>query len=146
SISLRYFNAAGADPDGRLGEEHEPETHLIPLLFRALLTGNPVTIYGNDYETPDGTCLRDYVHVDDLAQAHIQSVEHLLAGGASDRFNVGTGAGHSVLEVIRTVEDVTGRKVPYVIGPRREGDSPALVAASTRLRRSLNWKPQYTNL
>jgi UDP-glucose 4-epimerase len=146
SVSLRYFNAAGADPGGRLGEEHEPETHLIPLLLRAVATGTPITIFGQDYPTPDGTCIRDYIHVDDLAQAHILALEHLRNGGASRRFNVGTGAGHSVMEVVRAVEEVTGRKVPYTIGPRREGDPPALVAGSERLRSELAWKPQYTEL
>ncbi len=146
SVSLRYFNAAGADPAGSLGEEHDPETHLIPLLLRAVTTGKPVTVFGNDYDSPDGTCIRDYIHVDDLAQAHILAVEYLLGGGASDQFNVGTGAGHTVLQVIRAVEEVTGQKVPYVIGPRREGDPPALVAGSDKLRTRLGWKPQYTSL
>jgi UDP-glucose-4-epimerase GalE len=145
-VTLRYFNASGADPEGRLGEEHEPETHLIPLLMRAVETGKPVTIFGNDYPTPDGTCVRDYIHVNDLAQAHILAVEHLLAGGASDQFNVGTGSGHTVMEVVRAVEEVTGQKVPYVIGPRREGDPPELVAASDKLRQKLGWEPQYADL
>jgi UDP-glucose-4-epimerase GalE len=146
SVRLRYFNACGADPQGRLGERHVPETHLIPLVLRAVETGQPVTVFGDDYETPDGTCIRDYVHVNDLAQAHIQSLEYLLGGGASDAFNVGTGTGHTVLEIIRAVEEVTGRKVPYTTGPRREGDPPALVAASDKLRAGLGWKPQYTDL
>jgi UDP-glucose-4-epimerase GalE len=145
-VCLRYFNASGADPEARLGEEHDPETHLIPLLFRAVLTGKPVTLFGDDYDTPDGTCIRDYIHVNDLAQAHILAVEHLLNGGASDRFNVGTGTGHSVLEVVRAVEEVTGQKVPYAIGPRRAGDPPALVAASDKLRKTLGWAPQYADL
>jgi UDP-glucose-4-epimerase GalE len=146
SVSLRYFNASGADPGGTLGEEHDPETHLIPLLFRAIITGRQVTVYGNDYDTPDGTCIRDYIHVNDLAQAHILAVEALAAGAGSGQFNVGTGAGHSVMEVIRAVEEVTGQKVPFVVGPRREGDSPGLVASSDRLRRTFQWKPQYTDL
>jgi len=146
NVRLRYFNACGADPQGRLGERHEPETHLIPLVLRAVATGRPVTVFGDDYETPDGTCIRDYIHVNDLAQAHIQSLEYLLGGGASDAFNVGTGTGHTVLEIIRAVEEVTGRKVPYTIGPRREGDPPALVAASDKLRGGLGWKPQYMDL
>ena len=145
-ICLRYFNASGCDPEGRLGEEHEPETHLIPLLLRAVLTGKPVTVFGDDYPTPDGTCIRDYIHVLDLAQAHILAVEHLLHGGASDQFNVGTGTGHTVMEMIRAVEEVTGKKVPYVVGPRREGDPPALVAAPDKLRRTLGWEPRYTEL
>ncbi len=146
SVCLRYFNASGADPEGHLGEEHEPETHLIPLILRAIRTRQPISVFGGDYPTPDGTCIRDYIHVDDLAQAHILAVEHLLNGGASDQFNVGTGSGHSVLEVIRAAEEVTGQKVPYVIGPRREGDPPALVAAPDKLRQRLGWTPRYTDL
>jgi UDP-glucose 4-epimerase len=146
SVCLRYFNASGADPEGRLGEEHEPETHLIPLLLRAVQTGQPVTVFGDDYPTPDGTCIRDYIHVDDLAQAHILAVEYLIGGGISDRFNVGTGTGHTVREMIRTVEEVTGKKVPYTVGPRRDGDPPSLVAASDKLRQNLAWAPQYTDL
>jgi UDP-glucose-4-epimerase GalE len=145
-VALRYFNASGADPEARLGEEHEPETHLIPLLFRAVLTGRPITLFGDDYDTPDGTCIRDYIHVNDLAQAHILAVEYLLNGGASAQFNVGTGTGHSVMEVVRAVEEVTGQKVPYVIGPRRPGDPPALVAASDKLRSTLGWQPQFADL
>jgi UDP-glucose-4-epimerase GalE len=146
SVCLRYFNASGADPEGVLGEEHEPETHLIPLLLQAVQTGQPVTVFGDDYPTPDGTCIRDYIHVYDLAQAHILAVEYLIAGGVSDRFNVGTGTGHTVLEMIRTVEEVTGKKVPCIVGPRRDGDPPSLVAASGRLRMTLGWTPQYTDL
>jgi UDP-glucose 4-epimerase len=146
SVCLRYFNAAGADPEARIGEEHDPETHLIPLVLRAVLTGNPVTVFGTDYDTPDGTCVRDYIHVNDLAQAHILAVEYLLNGGVSDQFNVGTGTGHTVMEIIRAVEEVTGRKVPYVTGPRREGDPPALVAASGKLRTRLGWSPRYSDL
>ena len=142
SIALRYFNACGCDPDSGLGEEHHPETHLVPLLFRAVDTGTPVTLFGDDYETPDGTCIRDYIHVSDLASAHIRALDHLMAGGASDAFNVGTGAGLSVLEVMNAVERVTGKKVPYTMGPRREGDPPTLVANSDRLRTELGWSPQ----
>src|SRR5205823_5440558 len=116
SVCLRYFNASGADPQGNLGEEHEPETHLIPLVLRAVKTGQPITVFGDDYATPDGTCIRDYIHVNDLAQAHILALEYLANGGASEKFNVGTGTGHSVLEIIRAAEEVTGRKVPYVVG------------------------------
>ena len=146
SISLRYFNASGADAESGLGEEHEPETHLIPLLFRAILTGKPATIFGDDYPTPDGTCIRDYIHVNDLAQAHILAVESLLAGGRPDAFNVGTGSGYSVREVVSAVEEVTGKKVPYVVGPRREGDPAELVADSTKLRHTLNWTPRESAL
>jgi len=146
SVALRYFNASGADPQGQLGEEHEPETHLIPLLFRAVLSGEPATVFGDDYDTPDGTCIRDYIHVNDLAQAHILAVEYLMAGGSSDQFNVGIGRGYSVKEVIRAVEEVTGRKVPLVVGGRREGDPPRLVACSDRLRARLGWNPSYSDL
>jgi UDP-glucose 4-epimerase len=146
SVCLRYFNASGADPGAALGEEHSPETHLVPLVLRAVETRQPITVFGDDYATPDGTCIRDYIHVYDLAQAHILAVEYLLNGGASDQFNVGTGAGGSVMEMIRTVEEVTGRKVPYVVGARREGDPPSLVASSRKLRDCLGWSPQYANL
>ncbi|MEO8657591.1 MAG: UDP-glucose 4-epimerase GalE [Bryobacteraceae bacterium] len=146
SIALRYFNACGADPDGHLGEEHEPETHLIPLIFRAIVSGKPLTVFGVDYPTPDGTCLRDYIHVSDLAEAHILALESLLQGGPSGAYNVGTGTGKSVLEVIRAVEEVTGKTVPYTTGPRREGDPATLVASSEKLRRVLGWQPRYADL
>jgi UDP-glucose-4-epimerase GalE len=146
SIALRYFNASGADPAGGLGEEHEPETHLIPLLFRAVATGEPVTIFGDDYDTPDGTCIRDYIHVNDLAAAHILAVEYLLKNGVSEKFNVGTGEGHSVREVMKAVEEVTGKNVPHRIGARREGDPAVLVASSQKLRGTLGWKPLFGEL
>lgn len=146
SIALRYFNACGSDPESGLGEEHDPETHLIPLLLRAVVNETPIIIYGDDYETPDGTCIRDYIHVADLAEAHVLALEKLLAGGASDAFNVGTGTGHSVMEVLRAVEEVTGRTVPYEIGPRRAGDAPTLVANSAKLKRTLGWKPRFPDL
>jgi UDP-glucose 4-epimerase len=146
SVCLRYFNASGADPKGRAGEDHAPETHLIPLLFRAVRTGKPVTLFGDDYATPDGTCIRDYIHVTDLAQAHIAAVKALCGGGGSKKFNVGTGQGFSVKEVLRAVEKVTGKKVPFEMGPRRDGDPPSLVADSTRLQRELGWKPEYSDL
>jgi UDP-glucose-4-epimerase GalE len=146
SIALRYFNACGADPEAGLGEEHDPETHLIPLLLRAVRTGQPITLYGNDYDTPDGTCLRDYIHVADLAEVHVLALEALLAGGPSAVYNVGTGVGHSVVEVLRAVEDVTGQKAPFVMGPRRAGDAPVLVADADRLGRALGWKPRFTDL
>ena len=145
-IRLRYFNACGAEPEAGLGEAHDPETHLIPLILRAILTGKPVTVFGEDYDTPDGTCIRDYIHVSDLAEAHVLAIEYLLAGGASDVFNVGTGSGHSVTEVISAVERVTGKKVPRVIGARREGDPPKLVADSKKLRDTLKWKPTRSDL
>ncbi len=141
SVCLRYFNASGADPEGRAGEDHEPETHLIPLLLTAVRTGKPMTVFGNDYETADGTCIRDYIHVTDLARAHIVALESLANGDSSKKYNVGTGHGYSVHEVIRAVEDVTGKKVPFQFGPRREGDPALLVADSTRLQRELGWKP-----
>ena len=146
SISLRYFNAAGADPEANLGEEHEPETHLIPLLFRAVQTGKPMTIFGDDYPTPDGTCIRDYIHVNDLAQAHLLAIEALAQGAPTDWFNVGTGTGHSVQEVLNAVEGVTGRKVPHTIGPRRAGDPAVLVANAAKLRSALGWVPEYVDL
>ncbi len=146
SVCLRYFNASGCDPEGGLGEEHEPETHLIPLVLRAVQTGKPITVFGDDYATPDGTCIRDYIHVNDLAQAHILAVDYLVNGGTSQKFNVGTGTGHSVLELIHAAEEVTGKKVPYIVGPRREGDPPSLVASSRKLRERLGWAPQFAEL
>jgi UDP-glucose-4-epimerase GalE len=146
SVCLRYFNAAGSAPDGALGEQHEPETHLIPLILRAVLSGKPVTVFGEDYDTPDGTCIRDYIHVEDLAEAHILALEYLLAAGSSDQFNVGTGSGHSVMEVIRAVEEVTGQKVPYMMGTRREGDPARLVASSDKLQSKLGWQPRSSDL
>jgi UDP-glucose 4-epimerase len=146
SIRLRYFNACGAEPESGLGERHDPETHLIPLMLRAIQTGKPMTLFGDDYATPDGTCIRDYIHVSDLADAHVLAVEHLLRDGASEVFNVGTGAGHSVLEALTAVERVTGKKVPHTIGPRREGDPPSLVADSQKLQSALSWRPERADL
>jgi UDP-glucose-4-epimerase GalE len=146
SVVLRYFNACGAEPEANLGERHEPETHLIPLLFRAAISGEPVQIFGDDYPTPDGTCIRDYIHVADLASAHLAALDHLLGGGESRQFNVGTGTGNTVMEVLRAVEEISGRKVPYKIAPRREGDSPSLVANSQKLKSQLNWTPQRSDL
>ncbi len=146
SVRLRYFNACGAAPESGLGERHEPETHLIPLILRAVQTGTPVTLFGDDYPTPDGTCIRDYIHVSDLAQAHIAAVEYLLKGGKSDSFNAGTGGGHSVKEVLTAVERVTGKSAPHSIGPRREGDPPSLVADSTKLQNTLGWRPKRADL
>ena len=145
-IRLRYFNACGAEPQAGLGERHDPETHLIPLLLRAIQRNQPMTIFGDDYPTPDGTCIRDYIHVSDLAEAHVLAVEHLLNGGASGGYNVGTGEGHSVTEVLNAVESVTGKKVPYRIGPRREGDPPSLVADSSKLQHELGWRPKRADL
>lgn len=146
SVCLRYFNACGADPIGRAGEMHDPETHLIPLLLRAIQTGKPITLFGSDYPTPDGTCIRDYIHVTDLARAHIVAVEALMNGGPSRQYNAGTGRGYSVKEVLSAVEKITGQKVPFTMGPRRPGDPPALVADSTLLQRELGWKPEYSDM
>jgi UDP-glucose-4-epimerase GalE len=146
SIRLRYFNACGAAPGSGLGEQHEPETHLIPLTLRAVQTGKPVMVFGDDYDTPDGTCIRDYIHVSDLADAHILALEHLLRGGGSDFFNLGTGTGHSVKEVLAAVERVTGLSVPYIVGPRREGDPPRLVADPSKVQKELGWKPKRAEL
>ena len=146
SVVLRYFNACGAEPEANLGERHDPETHLIPLLFRAAMTGEPVQIFGDDYPTVDGTCVRDYIHVSDLASAHIAALDHLMSGGASAQFNVGTGRGNTVLEALRAVEEISGRKVPYKIAPRRDGDSPSLVANSQKLQQTLGWQPVRSDL
>jgi UDP-glucose-4-epimerase GalE len=146
SVVLRYFNACGAEPEANLGEQHEPETHLIPLLFRAAISGQPILIFGDDYPTPDGTCIRDYIHVGDLASAHLAALDHLMAGGQSEQFNVGTGTGNTVMEVLRAVEQISGRQVPYKIAPRREGDSPSLVANSQKLKSQLNWTPTRSDL
>lgn len=146
SVALRYFNACGAEPEAGLGERHEPETHLIPLLIRAAVTGVPVQIFGADYPTSDGTCVRDYVHVSDLASAHIAALDHLQAGGSSTAFNVGTGKGLTVMEVLREVERATGKAVPFAVAPRREGDPTELVADSTRLQKELGWTPRRSEL
>jgi UDP-glucose-4-epimerase GalE len=141
--SLRYFNAAGADESGEIGECHEPEPHLIPLALRAAGGfGGELKVYGTDYPTPDGTCIRDYTNVVDLAEAHVMALEHLVAGKPSVTVNLGTGRGSSVKEVISTVEEVTGKKVPYKVVPRRPGDPPALVADSTKAGEILKWKPK----
>jgi UDP-glucose-4-epimerase GalE len=146
SVRLRYFNACGCEPGSGLRERHDPETHLIPLVLRAAQTGEPVTIFGDDYPTADGTCIRDYIHVSDLAEAHILAVEHLLNGGRSDSFNLGTGRGHSVKEVLSAVERVSGRTPPHRIGLRREGDPPNLVADASKIERELGWRAKRTDL
>ncbi|MDB5306411.1 MAG: galE [Gemmataceae bacterium] len=144
--ALRYFNAAGASPDGTIGEDHHPETHLIPLVFQAALGKRPhVEVFGTDYPTPDGTCVRDYIHVDDLAEAHILALDR-LGPGAQFRYNVGIGRGYSVREVIRTAEAVSGLRVPVKEGPRRVGDPAELVAGAGRIRHALGWAPAYTEL
>jgi UDP-glucose 4-epimerase len=145
SARLRYFNAAGADPAGRAGEDHRPETHLIPAAIDAALgRRDPLLLFGEDYPTPDGTCIRDYVHVTDLAQAHLQVLPLLATGSVS--LNVGTGRGFSVREVIAAVGRVTGRPVPVLPAPRRAGDPAVLVADATRLRARTGWSPRYIAL
>ena len=147
SVALRYFNAAGADPDGEIGEEHDPETHLIPLVVRAALgQAGPVGLFGTDYPTPDGTPIRDYIHVADLADAHVRALRHLEAGADSAAFNLGTGHGHSVREVIAAVEDATGGAVPRRELARRPGDPPALVADAALAAATLGWQPQHSDL
>lgn len=142
--ALRYFNAAGADPDGEAGESHNPETHLIPLVLDAVSGKRPfLKVFGDDYKTPDGTCLRDYVHVSDLAQAHLLAARYLDNGGQSAAFNLGNGKGFSVFEVMKAVERVTGHRVPYLVAPRRPGDPPHLVASSSKAQKVLGWKPKY---
>ena len=146
-IALRYFNAAGADPEREIGEDHDPETHLIPLAIEAALGVRPsVEVYGTDYETPDGTAVRDYVHVMDLAEAHMQALGYLAEGGASGALNLGTGAGHSVREVIAAVVRISGRAVPVREMMRRPGDPPALVADGSRAGELLGWRPTYSDL
>jgi UDP-glucose-4-epimerase GalE len=143
---LRYFNAAGASADGKIGEDHKPETHLIPLAIQAVMGQRPaLEIFGTDYPTPDGTCIRDYIHVEDLAEAHLRALE-VLEPEKALAYNLGTGLGASVREVLTAVEAVTGKKVPIKEGPRRAGDPPSLVAASDKGQRELNWKPRYTDL
>ena len=147
SIRLRYFNAAGADASGLIGEAHEPETHLVPLVLQVPLGKRPhVQVYGTDYPTADGTCIRDYIHVTDLSAAHVLAVEALLNGGRSDVFNLGNGEGHSVRQVIATAEKVTGHPIPLKETPRRAGDSPALVASSRKAMQELGWKPRLADL
>lgn len=146
SVTLRYFNAAGADPDGVLGEDHHPEEHVIPRAIDAALGRGTFAIYGDDYETPDGTCLRDYVHVSDLAEAHILALDSLRAGGESAAYNLGNGRPTSVREVVDAVARVTGRAVPLTLGQRRAGDPGVLVASSDRIRRALGWAPRYEEI
>jgi UDP-glucose 4-epimerase len=145
-VSLRYFNAAGADPSGQLGEDHSKESHLIPIALLAALTGKPVSIFGADYNTPDGTCIRDYIHVTDLAQAHILALERLQAGIGSGVYNLGNGNGYSVTEVIDAVKRVTGKEVLTIESARRPGDPARLVASSQKIRDELGWTPRYPDL
>lgn len=147
SVCFRYFNAAGADPQGRLGEDHSPETHLIPLVLQTALGLRPsISILGTDYDTPDGTCIRDYIHVNDIAQAHILGLEYLLQGGASDQFNLGNGNGFSVREVIDIAKEVTQLPIAVIEQPRREGDPAMLVGSGDKARRILGWDPKYADI
>ena len=147
SVRFRYFNAAGANPSGLLGEDHNPETHLIPLvLMTALGKRESISIFGTDYPTPDGTCIRDYIHVNDLADAHILGLEYLLKGGDSEVFNLGNGSGFSVREVIAAVEQVTGLSIPVEERDRRPGDPPILIGTSEKARTILGWQPQYLSI
>ena len=146
SVCLRYFNAAGADPEGEIGECHSPETHLIPLTIGAALGGPPLHILGTDYPTPDGTAIRDYIHVTDLADAHVRALNYLLQDGASARFNCGTGVGCSVRQVVAKVEEVGGRPVPVICAPRRQGDAPVLVADARLIERELGWVPRFSSI
>ncbi|MEZ5285268.1 MAG: UDP-glucose 4-epimerase GalE [Vicinamibacterales bacterium] len=145
-MALRYFNAAGAHPDGSIGEDHSPEIHLIPRAIQAASGGPGLKVFGEDYPTPDGTCLRDYIHVCDLADAHVRALAALESGAASDAYNVGTGTPHSVREVIDTVGRVVGLPVQWEPGPRRPGDPAALYASSRKLQDALGWRPQYADL
>ena len=146
SVRLRYFNAAGADPDGELGEDHSPEVHVIPRAFEAVMTGTPIDIFGEDYPTPDGTCLRDYIHVTDLADAHVRALSWLEGGKSSATYNVGTERPSSVRDVIAAVERVTGRPVNRRSAPRRAGDPAVLYASAERIREDLGWVPSRPNL
>lgn len=147
SIALRYFNAAGADPAGRLGERHDPESHLIPLVLKVAAGVLPsIKIFGQDYDTHDGTCIRDYIHVNDLCEAHLLALQNLMDGGTSDAFNLGNGNGFSVQEVIDTARKVTGREIPAIVAPRRQGDPARLIADSTRAIKELGWHPRFAAL
>jgi UDP-glucose-4-epimerase GalE len=146
-ISLRYFNAAGADPEGKLGEMHDPETHLIPNILLSLLEENKtLELYGADFPTPDGTAIRDYIHVTDLAQAHVSALKYLLDKPQSGCINLGTNKGYSVLEIIKETERITGKKVTFIKKPRREGDVPVLMASNQKAKKVLGWKPQYSDI
>lgn len=146
-VALRYFNAAGADPEGEIGESHDPETHAIPLAIAAALRrGDGFKVFGSDYETPDGSALRDYIHVSDLADAHVKAMDYLLGGGTPTAFNLGTGKPTSVFEIINAVSRVTGSNLPYDIVPRRAGDPPALYAAATKAKTLLAWEPTQSDI
>lgn len=142
-VSMRYFNAAGADPSGEMGEDHRPETHLIPIVLCSILNNESVKVFGTDYKTKDGTCIRDYVHVNDIAEAHILALEHLYKTGKSKIYNIGCKEGYSVREVIKICEEITNRKIKVIEAGRREGDPAILVADSDKIRKELNWNPKY---
>ncbi|MDQ1362661.1 MAG: UDP-glucose 4-epimerase, partial [Pseudomonadota bacterium] len=147
SVCLRYFNAAGADEQGRIGERHEPETHLVPLVLQAASKRrDAITVFGKDYDTPDGTCIRDYIHIDDLCDAHTLALNYLMDGGNSTAFNLGNGEGYSIREVINAAEKVSGKSIKVIDGERREGDPARLIADSKKIMRELGWKPQYAEL
>lgn len=146
SVALRYFNAAGADPDGEIGEDHSPEIHIIPRAIEAATGGRGLQVFGDDYPTPDGTCLRDYIHVTDLADAHVKALASIFETRTSRIYNLGTGHPHSVREVIEAVERVTGKPVPWTLGPRRAGDPAVLYAAPDKARRELKWTPRFPEL
>jgi UDP-glucose-4-epimerase GalE len=146
SVALRYFNAAGADPDGEIGEAHDPETHLIPLVLAAARDGNPVDVFGNDYDSADGTCVRDYIHVLDIAEAHVRALEYLMRGGASCSLNLANARGYSVKEVIATAERVSGKPIRVRMAPRRAGDPAVLVGSHERARAILGWEPTRSDL
>ena len=146
-VALRYFNAAGADPDGEIGEAHQPETHLIPLAIEAALgAGKPLTVFGEDFDTPDGTCVRDYIHVADLARAHVLALEAPMTAGGFEAMNLGTGQGCSVRAILEAVGEACGQPVPYSVGPRRAGDPPVLVANPGRARERLGWRAERSDL
>ena len=145
-VALRYFNAAGADPEGQMGEDHSPEIHIIPRAIDAALGGPGLQVFGDDYPTPDGTCLRDYVHVSDLADAHVRALGAIVETGKSGAYNLGNGHPHSVREVIDTVERITGRRVPWTLAPRRAGDPAVLYASAQRAQAELNWTPRHADL
>jgi len=147
SVSLRYFNAAGADSDGKIGEAHNPETHLIPIICEvALGKRKNISIYGNDYQTKDGTAVRDYIHVKDLSQAHVLSMERLFSESKSNIFNVGTGKGYSVKEIIETARKITGHEIPAIVSPRRFGDPAELVANAEKIKKEIGWEPKFSDL
>ena len=144
---MRYFNAAGADPEGEIGEDHQPETHIIPLAIKATSeSAQPLTVFGDDHPTADGTCIRDYIHVTDLADAHLLALDYIKNNKKSDVFNLGNGNGYSIRQIIDTISEVTGHPVKWEFGEKREGDPPSLVANASRAKAKLNWEPTYKDL